>query len=76
MVQGLRHEVLMDPTIPAGRHVNILAIPRLLLVQRSHEEQLDRTREVISRGAIVHRQDRLQIDWLQEVITEDLLPVA
>ena len=66
----------MDPMITAGRHVDILAIPWLLLVQRSHQEQVDRTREVLSRGAIVRRQDRLQIDWLREVITEDLLPVT
>jgi hypothetical protein len=76
MVQGLRHEVLMDLMIPARRHVNILVIPRLLLVQSSHYEQVDCTREVLSLGAIVRRQDHLQIDWLGEVIAEDLLPVT
>ena len=76
MVQGLRHEVLMDPMIPTGRRIDVLAIPWLLLVQRLLEEQVDRTSEVFSRGAIVRRQDRLRSGWLQEVIAEDLLPVA
>jgi len=66
----------MDPLIPAGCHIDILAIPRLSLVQCTHEKQVDRAREVISRGMMVHWQDRLRIDWLREVIAEDLLPVA
>jgi len=40
-VQELRHEVPMDPMIPTGRHIDVLAIPWLLLVQRSLEEQFD-----------------------------------
>jgi len=76
MVQGLHHEVLMDPMIPTGRHIDVLAIPWLLLVQRLLEEQGDCTRDVFSRGAIVCRQDPLQSGWLREVIAEDLLPVA
>ena len=59
MVQGLRHEVLMDPMIPTGHHIDILAIPWLLLVQRLLEEQVDCTSEVFSRGAIMRQQDRL-----------------
>jgi len=76
MAQGLRHEVLMDPMIPTGRHIDVLAIPWFLLIQRLLEEQVDCTREVFSQGVIVHRQDRLRSGWLREVITEDLLPVA
>ena len=60
MVQGLRHEVLMDPIIPTGRHIDVLAIPWLLLIQRLLEEQVDHTSEVFSRGAIMCQQDRLQ----------------
>ena len=66
----------MDPMITAGRHVDVLAIPRLSLVQHASEEQVDHAREVFSRGAIMRWQDRLQIDWLGEVIADDLLPVA
>jgi len=65
----------MDTVVTARRHINVLAITGLLLLQMALDELVHRAIEVLGRRAIVLRPNFLGLDWLREVRRNNVLPV-
>ena len=75
MVHRRRQQILVDTVIAARRHVDILAIAGLLLLQMALDEFVHCAIEVLGRRAIVLRPNFLGLDWLREVRRNNVLPV-
>ncbi len=74
MVKGTHFDLLLDVVIAPGHHVNVLPVPRLLLVQNFSNEKLHGMTEVCPIQAILLNWYILRIGWFREVLVKDLLP--
>jgi hypothetical protein len=74
MVKGFCGERLPDVAVAARLQVDVLPVPRLLLVQSFLQEHLDCTAKVLLQQAIMLGGDHRCVDWLREVVVQDLLP--
>ncbi len=67
-------ECFADVVVAAQLKVDILPVARLLLVQSLFEEKLNHTAKVFLQRAIMLVGDHRGVDWLGEVVMQDLLP--
>ncbi len=74
MVEGTRLDLLLDVVIATGHHVDVLLVPRLLLMQSFCNEKLHSMTEVCLTQAILLNWYILRIGWFWEVLESDLLP--
>jgi hypothetical protein len=75
MFHGGLHHWFLEDVVSAGLQVNILPIPRLFLVQRLLNKELNFLMEVFFQAAILHGRYRHScIDGLWEVLVKHLFP--
>ena len=75
MINWLCHHCLLEDVVSTRLEINILPIPRLLLVQRPLKKERDCSMKVFARVAIfIARYWPCCIDRLQEELVERLLP--
>ena len=69
------HHLLLEDIVSTRLHVNVLPIPRLFLVQRSLNEELDYLMEVFFQAVILHgRYWHSHINRLWKVLMKHLFP--
>ena len=65
---------LLDVVVTTRRHVDILAVPGLLLVNSFLKKKLNRTTEVLLARSILLGGYNHQIDWPHKVVMDNLFP--
>ncbi len=74
LVKGTHLNLLLDIVITTRQHVEVLPVPRLLLMQNFSNEKLHSRTEVCFTRAILLDWYILRIGQFREVLVNDLLP--